>query len=118
MENTMKDLSPFYIQAALDLMAKPVKNASRLRDGTVLVQTKTDKQNEQLLIQKLLGSYPVLAEKQNLLLNQGCIFCSQVDECDEEEIQAVLANQYVWKVYCVCKKEEKIRTNTNCIFNL
>jgi hypothetical protein len=56
----MKDLSPFYIQVALNPMAGPVMNASMLQDGTLLVETKMDEQSNELLKQKLLGSYPVL----------------------------------------------------------
>jgi hypothetical protein len=40
-------------------MMEPVKNASRLQDGS-LVRTKTNDQSK-----KLLGSYPVMVEKQN-----------------------------------------------------
>jgi hypothetical protein len=39
-EKTMEDLSPFYIQKALDQIVGLVKNANRLWDGS-LVKTKT-----------------------------------------------------------------------------
>jgi hypothetical protein len=50
----MKDLSPFYIQKVLDQMAGPAEDASRLRDGSLLVKTKMDDQNKKLM-QKLQG---------------------------------------------------------------
>jgi hypothetical protein len=64
---TMKDLSPFYIQKVLSQIARPVKNASRLHDRTLLVGTKIDEQSKKLLKQKLLGSYHVLVEKHRTL---------------------------------------------------
>lgn len=105
-ERTMKDLSQFYIQKALDQMAGPVKNTSRLRDGPILVETKTDDQSKKLLKQKLLGSYTVLVEKHKILNStRGVIFCPQVDECSDEQIQIGLADQYASKVYRVHKEK-------------
>jgi predicted butyrate kinase (DUF1464 family) len=102
----MKDLSQFYIQKALDQMAGPVKNTSRLRDGPILVETKTDDQSKKLLKQKLLGSYTVLVEKHKILNStRGVIFCPQVDECSDEQIQIGLADQYASKVYRVHKEK-------------
>jgi hypothetical protein len=57
------DLSPIFIQVALDQITGPVKNASRLRDGSLLIETRTDDQSKKLRKQKALGSYPVLVEK-------------------------------------------------------
>jgi hypothetical protein len=68
---TLKYLSPFYIQKPLDQIAGPVRNTSRLRDGS-LVEARTDAQSKKLLKPKLLGPHPVLVEKQNPQLNQGC----------------------------------------------
>jgi hypothetical protein len=56
----MNVFSSFYIQKALDQIAGPVKNASRLQDGSFLVETRTDDHSMKLLMQKLLGLYPVL----------------------------------------------------------
>jgi hypothetical protein len=103
----MKDLSPFYIQNALDQIGGPVRNTSRLRDGSLLVETQTDEQTKKLLKQKLLGSYPVTVEKHQTLNSiRGVIFCPQVDGCTDEEIQVGLADQYVSKAYCVHRKQE------------
>jgi hypothetical protein len=92
---TMKDLSLFYIQKALDQIAAPVKNVFRLQDGSLLVETRSDDQNRKLHKQKLLGSYPVLVEKHKTLNStRGVIFCSRVDGCS--------ADQYVSKsVPCI-----------------
>jgi hypothetical protein len=45
----------------------PVKNASRLWDRSLIVETRTDDQSKKLHNQKLLGSYPVLVEKHKTL---------------------------------------------------
>jgi hypothetical protein len=56
----MKDLGTFYIQNTLNQIAVPVKNAFRLRDGSLLVETRTDSQIKKLLKEKLLGPQSLL----------------------------------------------------------
>jgi hypothetical protein len=94
----VKDLSPFYIQKALHQITGPVKNVSRLWEGS-LVKTRIDDQSKKLLKQKFLGSYPVFVKHKTLNSTRGVIFCSQVDGCSDKEIQARLADQCVSKVY-------------------
>jgi hypothetical protein len=66
----MKDLSPFHIQKMLDYNAGPVKNASRLQDGSFPVQTQLDVDSK-FLKHKLLGSYPVLVRKHKTSTQPG-----------------------------------------------
>jgi hypothetical protein len=64
--------------------------------GTLLVETKMDEQSKEFLKQKLLGSYPVLVEKQKSRnSDKSVIFCYQVDGCSCEEILADVTDQYV-----------------------
>jgi hypothetical protein len=78
----------------------PVKNAARLWDGLLLVETRLDDQSKKLLKQKLLVLYPVLVEKHKTLNStRGVIICSQSDRCSDEEIQAP-SDQFVSKAYC------------------
>jgi hypothetical protein len=85
-----------------------VKNASRLRDVSLLVETRTDDQSKKFLKQKLLSSYPVLVEKHKTLIStRGVIFCSLIDGCSDEEIQARLADQYVSQAHLVHKNQEE-----------
>ncbi|KAJ4425663.1 hypothetical protein ANN_27859 [Periplaneta americana] len=65
-EKTMKNISPFYVRCAFEGLVGQVKNTTRLRDGSLLVETLSPKQSETLLKAKLLGSYPV---KEGNLLN-------------------------------------------------
>jgi hypothetical protein len=70
--------------------------------GLVLVETRTDDKSRKLLKQKLLVSYPVWVEKHKTQNStRGVIFCSQVDGCSDEVIQAGLTNQYVSQAYHV-----------------
>jgi hypothetical protein len=63
-DKTVKNLSPFYIQKALDQIGGAVRNASRLRDGSLLVETQTEEQTKKLLKQKLLGH--ILLQSKNI----------------------------------------------------
>jgi hypothetical protein len=50
-ENTdkiMRHINPFFIQKVLDAIAGKVKNASRLRNETLLIETQNEKQGELL----------------------------------------------------------------------
>jgi hypothetical protein len=59
----MKNISPFCIQKALDGIAEKVANGSRLKNGTLLVESRNEKQAEVLLKATLLGSHPVHMER-------------------------------------------------------
>jgi hypothetical protein len=55
----------------------------------VLVAFRTDETRKKLLKQELLGSYAVLGEKHKTPnTTRGVILCSQLDGCNDWEIQA------------------------------
>jgi hypothetical protein len=86
-ENNMRTISLFYIQKALDDIAGKVKNASRLKDGTLLVEVQNDKQAEVLLEVNLLGSYPVQVETHTLLNSSlEVVNTDSLDGMSDEEI--------------------------------
>jgi hypothetical protein len=58
-DETMKSVSPFYIQRALDSIAGKVSNASLLKMCHSLWRHGMKKQAEVLLMATLLGSHPV-----------------------------------------------------------
>jgi hypothetical protein len=62
-DKTMKNISPFYVQRALDNIAINVRNTSCLRNGSLLVETLNKRQFELLLKVTLLGSYPITMER-------------------------------------------------------
>jgi hypothetical protein len=78
--NTMRDLNPFYIKKALNQIGWwPLKNDSRLRDKSLVVESWTDYQTKKVLKRKIMGSYPVVVEKYPTLnWTWGVIFRSQV----------------------------------------
>jgi hypothetical protein len=48
-EKTMRDINPFHVKQGLDLIRGKLKNASRLRNGTFLVEAFTENQSSALL---------------------------------------------------------------------
>jgi hypothetical protein len=63
----MRQINPFYVQKALDSIAGKVKNASRLKNGTLLIEVYNDKQAELLLKATLLGSHLIYAKRHSSL---------------------------------------------------
>jgi hypothetical protein len=53
----MRDINPFYVKQGFDLICGKVKNAYRLRYGTLLVKAFTENQSNAVLKASLLGSY-------------------------------------------------------------
>ncbi|KAJ4428446.1 hypothetical protein ANN_24483 [Periplaneta americana] len=104
-EKTMKNISPFYIRRALDGLVGKVKNATRLRNGSLLVETLSAKQSETLLKAKLLGSYLIKAERHSSLnTTRGVVHTDALDGMSDEEIQLELADQSVSKAYHLLRK--------------
>jgi hypothetical protein len=58
-DRTVKSISPFYIQTALDSIAGETTSASRLKSGTLLVEARNETQAEVFLKATVLGSHPV-----------------------------------------------------------
>jgi hypothetical protein len=48
-DKTMRQINQFYIQKAVDAIAGKVKSGSRLRNGTLLIETQNNKQAKLLL---------------------------------------------------------------------
>jgi hypothetical protein len=93
---TMKNISQFCIQKALDNIAGKVTNASRLKNGTPLAMVRNEKQAEVLLTATLLGSHPVHVGRHTWLnSSRGVIHTDSLDGMSDEEIQSTLADQFV-----------------------
>ncbi|KAJ4438319.1 hypothetical protein ANN_14261 [Periplaneta americana] len=106
-EKTMKNISPFYVRRALDGLVGKVKNATRLRNGSLLVETVSLKQSETLLKAKLLGSYPIKVERHSSLnTTRGVVHTDSLDGMSDEEIQLELAEQSVSKAYRLLRKRD------------
>ncbi|KAJ4425378.1 hypothetical protein ANN_27993 [Periplaneta americana] len=91
-ENTMKNISAFYVRRALDGFVGKVKNATRLRKGSLLIGTISPKQSERLLKAKLLGSNPIKVEwHSSLNTTRGVVHTDSLGGMSDEEIQLDLA---------------------------
>jgi hypothetical protein len=58
-DKIVKNIGPFFVLKTLSSIAGKVTNASCLKDGTLLVEARNEKQAEVLLKATLLGSHPV-----------------------------------------------------------
>ena len=104
---TMKSISPFYIQRALDFIAGKVKNATRSRDGSLIVETNSPAQSDKLLKATLFGSHPIIVERHKSLNTcRGVVSTDGLDGLDNEEIQLELADQCVSQAYRLTKRSD------------
>jgi hypothetical protein len=104
---TVKNISPFYIQRAVDSTAGKVSNASRLKNGTLLVQARNERQAEVLLKATLLGSYPMhVGRHTSLNSSRRVIHTHSLDGMSDEEIQSALADQFVSRAYRLTGKRD------------
>jgi hypothetical protein len=106
-EKNMRQINPFYVQKALDSIAGKVKNASRLKNGTLLIEVHKDKQAELLLKATFLGSQPIYAERHSSLnSSRGVVNTDALDGMSDDEIQSALAEQFVSRVYHLIGKRD------------
>jgi hypothetical protein len=103
----MRNINPFYIQKAVDSTVGKVKHASRLKNGTLLVEVNYEKQADVLLKASLLGSYPIQVKRLvSLKFFRGVVTTDSVDGMTDEEIQPALVNQSVSKVHRLIGKRD------------
>lgn len=94
----MRNNNPFYVEKALDDIDDEVRNATPLKNRTLLVEVFIDKQAESLLKVNLLGSHFVHVERHTSLnLCRGFATTDILDGTSKEEIQRRLAYQFVSK---------------------
>jgi hypothetical protein len=90
-EKTKKDINPFHVKQGPDLICGKVKNASRLRNGTLLVETFTENQSNALLKASLIGPYPIQVERHvSLNSSGGDVYTDAVDGLSDEAAQPSL----------------------------
>jgi hypothetical protein len=92
----MRSINPFYIEKALGSIAGQVKNDSRLKNGTLLVEVCNEKQTDLLLKANLLGFHPITVERHTSLnSSRGVKAADSLDGMSDKEIQSDLADQSV-----------------------
>lgn len=107
-KKTFEEVSPFFIEKALTNHIGDNHETKRLRNGSLLVKCKNDKQAKQLLgFNNILfgNSFNVkVTEHATLNTVQGVVYCVDTKFLTEDEILAGLANQKVVKVQKIKKK--------------
>jgi hypothetical protein len=103
---SLKGLSPFIINKQIMYHAGQVKNIKKLRNGTLLIETVSDKQTANLLKLTSIGPVNVQVEPHRQLnVSQGVISCWDLLNVAEEEIKAELADQHVIEVRRIKSKK-------------
>jgi hypothetical protein len=92
----MKNISPFDIRKTFGSIAGKVINASRLKNGTLVVEARNEKEAEVLLKASLLGSHPAKVERQTSLnFCRGVIETDSPDGMSDEGTQSAFADHLV-----------------------
>lgn len=106
---TFENLSPFFVQKALTTQIGANHETKRLRDGTLLVKCKNDKQANALLgfNSNLFGNEYKVKVIEHISLNtvQGLVYCWDAKRLTEEEILEGLADEKVVAVRKMKRKE-------------
>lgn len=110
-------VNPFVIQKGVDAIAGPVKSCSRLRNGTLLLETDSAFQAQKLLRTTLLHTFPVRVEAHRALnSSRGVVFSRSLDGLSEEDIQTYLSDQGVTAVHRVMKRVGQGLEPTRTVF--
>lgn len=113
----LSKVSPFLINKIITNSAGKVNSIKKLRDGSVLVETATNKQTEALFkVKQFLPEIPVTVQP-HLKLNssKGVIFCPDLVDISKEEILFELKNQNVIDLYKITRKAQDQITTTPLI---
>lgn len=103
----LKMASPFVIETSIRQSIGEGSITKRLRDGTLLIKCKNEKQAKQLTTMKSLGGqYDVkIEEHKTLNHSKGIIYCYDLKFLSEEEIKEGLQSQKVTEVKKMKKKK-------------
>lgn len=107
-------VSPFLIHKVISYRVGQVKNVKKLRNGTLLVETMSDKQTEKLL-QLTCFSDDIavkVAPHDKFNSSKGVIFCSDLVYLTKDELLEELKSQNVIDIYRVTRKVDNRVENT------
>jgi len=111
----LSSISPFILGKAIKLQAGPVADVRKLRNGTVLIKTRDDRQAAAVQGLHKIGETSVkVAAHRTLNYCKGVIKCRELIACTDEEIAEELKTQGV--VQCTnisVKTEQGDRRKTN-----
>lgn len=111
---TMSTISPFAIDKGIEGICGPVKKVSRMRNETLLIQTKNNKQAQKLLAAKSFGGIAKIAVTEHNTLNtcKGIISCFDLCACSDDEIKEGLKSQKVIEIERIKTMRNGVLTNT------
>lgn len=98
--DAIKKLSPFVIQKSVESISTLTDKTSRMKDGSLLILTKSKQVAVKFLALKTFAGLNVtVSEHSSLNYVKGIIFCNDIVHMDESEILNELKNQFVTSVY-------------------
>lgn len=113
---SLNTYSVFEIRKALDSICLNFASIQRLRNGTMLIQTKNKNQTDSLMKAKTFGGLAEVIIKEHPTLNQsiGTIYCPDIMNESEETITNELRKQGVVHTRRILKRNtEGKHSNTN-----
>lgn len=114
LNHDLKKVSPFLIEKSLSSTIGDGSTTKRLRDGTLLIKCKNEKQATKLMAMTTLGGLQAIKVQEHRTLNEckGTVFCHDLKYIPEEEILAELASQRVTAVRKMKKKIDGMLVDT------
>jgi hypothetical protein len=104
---TFKGVSPFKINNFMERYVGRTKSASRMRDGSLLLEVCSWEQAQKVASLKLFGTFPVSVEPHKTLnTSKGVIFCPDLVGIDENTILNELKAQRVIEIKNIMARKE------------
>ncbi|XP_055701739.1 uncharacterized protein LOC129801010 [Phlebotomus papatasi] len=104
----MTAVSPFLIARTMRSYGD-VNNMSRLKDGTLLVETKSKEQANRMMNIKRIGNFDIsVTEHPTLNKSKGIIHCWDLAYMDEQELLTELSSQMVTEIRQIKRKPTEL----------
>jgi hypothetical protein len=105
-ESELAQASPFVINRAITTMIGSPDKIKKLRDGSLLIQTNSERQSNTLLnANTLAGNISIICEKHSTLnIKKGIIHCPEISSLTEKTICEELADQGVVEVRRIVRR--------------
>lgn len=117
-ESGLNQVSPFLVKKVIDSVAgSEVEMCKKLKNGTILIKTKTSVQAMALVKLTSLNSTIEIdiSEHNTLNFTKGVVYCNDLRGISEEDIQLELANQNVCEVKKILKKNNNELQETGLV---
>lgn len=116
-DQTLAKVSPFLIDKALQACAGSLDSVKKLRNGTLLVETRTAQQTTNLLRLKTLGNVVPISVSPHPRLNvsKGVVFCHDLLDSSPDDIKQELSRYKVTDVTRMFRTENGTRVPTSSL---